>query len=287
MNISETLLAATKRLQASSSSARIDTEILLCHVLDCNSAHLAAWPEKKLSPGQAQQFDQLISRRETGTPVAYLTGKREFWSLELEVTPATLIPRPETETLIEFVLEQFKQQKKCHVVDLGTGSGAIALAIAREHPDWEITATDISQDALTVAQKNAAKHQINNVEFKISHWFNALKGESFDIIISNPPYVAEGDPHLLNGDVRFEPAISLISGKQGMDDVEIITAEAGRYLKNNGWLILEHGYDQKKQVQDCFEASDFKTIVQKTDLPGQSRMTAGCRTSTEYTTKTS
>jgi len=279
VNISETLLAATKRLQASSSSARIDSEILLCHVLDCNSAHLAAWPEKKLTLELAQQFDQLISQRESGSPVAYLTGKREFWSLELEVTQATLIPRPETETLIEFVCEQFSQQKKYHVVDLGTGSGAIALAIAREQPDWKITATDISQDALKVAQKNAVNHQIKNVEFKISHWFEALKGESFDIIISNPPYIAEDDPHLADGDVRFEPENSLISGKQGMDDIKVITAEAARYLKINGWLILEHGYDQKKQVMDCFEASGFKTIVQKTDLLNQPRMTAGCRSS--------
>ncbi len=279
MNISETLLAATKRLQASSDSARIDSEILLCHVLDCNSAHLAAWPEKKLSFEQAQQFEQLITRREAGSPVAYLTGEREFWSLKLDVSAATLIPRPETETLIEFVLEQFDPQKNLHVVDLGTGSGAIALAIALERPDWKITATDISQDALTVAQNNAAKHRIKNVEFKISHWFDALEDESFDIIISNPPYVAEGDPHLADGDVRFEPAISLISGKQGMNDIEVITTEAGRYLKNNGWLILEHGYDQKKQVLDCFEAADFKTIVQKSDLLNQPRMTAGCRSS--------
>jgi len=147
VNISETLLAATKRLQASSNSARIDSEILLCHVLDCNSAHLAAWPEKKLTLEQAQQFDQLMASRESGTPVSYLTGEREFWSLELNVSPATLIPRPETETLIEFVLEQFDSQKNLHVADLGTGSGAIALAIAREHPNWKITATDISQDS--------------------------------------------------------------------------------------------------------------------------------------------
>jgi len=273
--IGETLLAATQRLQASSASARIDAEILLCHVLSCNTAHLAAWPEKNLSLEQTQQFDQLITERESGTPVAYLTGQREFWSLELDVSPATLIPRPETETLIEFVLEQFNQQKNRHVVDLGTGSGAIALAIAHEYSDWKITATDISQDALSVAQKNAAKHQINNIEFRISHWFDALKDQSFDIIISNPPYVAEADTHLAEGDLRFEPAISLISGKQGMDDIEAITSEAARYLKHNGWLILEHGYDQKKQVLDCFKAAGFKTIMQKSDLLNQPRMTAG------------
>lgn len=273
--IGETLLAATQRLQASSGSARIDAEILLCHVLSCNTAHLAAWPEKNLSLEQTQQFDQLITKRESGTPVAYLTGRREFWSLELDVSADILIPRPETETLVEFVLEHFSQQKNMHVVDLGTGSGAIALAIAHEHPDWKITATDISQDALTVAQKNADKHQIKNIEFRISHWFDALKDQSFDIIISNPPYVAENDPHLSDGDVRFEPASALVSGINGMDDIKAITTEVARYLKHNGWLILEHGYDQKKQVLDCFKAAGFKTIVQKSDLLNQPRMTAG------------
>ena len=231
-----------KQLQPSSDSARIDAEILLCHVLKCNTAHLAAWPEKKLSTEQTQQFNQLITERKSGTPVAHLTGQREFWSLELDVSAATLIPRPETETLVEFVLEQFSQQESMHVADLGTGSGAIAIAIASEHPDWKIAATDVSQDALSVAQKNADKHQVKNIEFIISHWFEALENKSFDIIISNPPYVAAGDPHLSEGDVRFEPVSALTSGINGMDDIETLTAKAGGYLKNNGWLILEHGY---------------------------------------------
>jgi release factor glutamine methyltransferase len=207
--------------------------------------------------------------------VTYLTSKREFWSLELQVTPATLIPRPETETLVEFVLGQFDKQKAIQLVDLGTGCGAIALAIASERPHWKITATDISQDALAVAQQNADKHQIRNIEFCTSHWFDALNAQSFDIIIGNPPYVAEADPHLSTGDVRFEPVSALVSGITGMDDIEAITSEAFQYLKNNGWLILEHGYDQKKQVLDCFKAAGFKAIIQKSDLSNQPRMTAG------------
>lgn len=277
--ISNALAAATRRLERSSPSSRIDAEILLCHTLGCNTAHLAAWPEKNLSIEQTQQFNQLIGERESGLPVAYLTGQREFWSLKLDVSTATLIPRPETETLVEFVLDQFDKQRTIQLVDLGTGNGAIALAIASERPDWKITATDISQNALTVAQQNADRHHISNVEFKTSHWFNALENQSFDIIISNPPYVAEDDPHLSTGDVRFEPVNALASGISGMDDIEAITSVASRYLKNNGWLILEHGFDQKKQVFDCFKAADFDPIIQKSDLSNQPRMTAGCYTS--------
>lgn len=274
-SIGEALFAAAQRLQASSSSARIDAEVLLCHALDCHTAHLAAWPEKNLSVEQSRQFDQLISRRESGTPIAYLTGQREFWSLALDVSPATLIPRPETETLVEFVLKQFENQKVMQLVDLGTGSGAIALAIASERPEWKITATDISKEALAVAQKNAEKHHIRNVEFSISHWFDALENQSFDIIVSNPPYVAEADPHLSTGDIRFEPPHSLVSGRSGMDDIEVITAAAPQYLKADGWLVLEHGYDQKQQVFDCLKKAGFRTIIQKSDLSNLPRMTAG------------
>lgn len=274
--IGSALIAATERLERSSTSARIDAEIILCDVLNCNTAHLKAWPEKNLSAGQTQQFHQLIEQRASGSPVAYLIGKREFWSLDLDVTLATLIPRPETETLIEFVLEHFEHQKETRLVDLGTGSGAIALAIASERPDWIITATDISEDALAVAKQNADKHHIKNINFRLSHWFDALQGQSFDIIISNPPYVAENDPHLSTGDVRFEPSAALASGAAGMDDIKTITTEAPQYLNNNGWLILEHGYDQKKQVFDCLKLAGFESIIQKHDLSNQPRMTAGC-----------
>jgi release factor glutamine methyltransferase len=274
--LSEALLSAIEQLKTSSDSARLDAEILLCHVLDCNTAHLAAWPEKKLSAEQAQALGQLVDKRQSGIPVAYLTGHREFWSLELEVSPATLIPRPETETLVEFVFEQFGQQKNMRIADLGTGSGAIAIAIALEHPDWKITATDISQNALSIAQKNADRHQVRNVEFKIGHWFDALKNEHYDLVISNPPYVAESDPHLSSGDVRFEPVSALASGSKGMDDIEIITGAARHHLNKNGWLIIEHGYDQKKRVLDCFKTAGFDNIQQRCDLMNQPRMTAGC-----------
>lgn len=274
--ISYALSNATQQLQDSSSSARVDAEVLLCYTLNCNTAHLAAWPEKELTTTQLQQYIQLIEQRESGTPVAYLTGKREFWSLELSVSLATLIPRPETETLVDFVLEHFDNQKKIRLLDLGTGSGAIALAIASERPNWMITATDISDSALAIAQNNAAHHQISNINFCNSHWFEALSGESFDIIISNPPYIAKTDPHLSMGDVRFEPPAALAAGIKGLDDIEVITSMAPQYLHNDGWLILEHGYDQKTPVFDCYKTAGFEQISQQSDLSGQPRMTAGC-----------
>lgn len=274
--ISNALSKATVLLEGSSPSARIDAEILLCHALGCNTAHLAAWPEKALTTEQTHHYNQLINQRESGSPVAYLTGKREFWSLELSVSPATLIPRPETETLVEFVLEQFAMQQEVQLVDLGTGSGAIALAIARERPHWVITATDISQDALSIARQNAERHHIRNVDFRISHWFETLSDKSFDIIISNPPYVAKNDSHLSTGDVRFEPVDALASGITGLDDIKAITSAAPKYLNDEGWLILEHGYDQKNQVYDCLKTAGFEPILQKYDLSNQPRMTAGC-----------
>jgi release factor glutamine methyltransferase len=275
LTISEALRSASEQLQPFTSSARIDAEALLCFVLQRNTAHFAAWPEKVLSKNDALHFEQLILERSTGTPVAYLTGHREFWSLKLAVTADTLIPRPETETLIEFVLEECGNKKHCHLADLGTGSGAIAIAIASERPDWNITATDISQDALAVAQKNARAHHIKNISFTTSRWFDALADQSFDIIISNPPYIAEKDPHLSEGDVRFEPVNALASGELGMDDIEIITHSAKQHLNQQGWLILEHGFDQKQAVFDCMQSAGFVPIIQKNDLSNQPRMTAG------------
>lgn len=275
LTISDALHSAARQLQPFTSSARIDAEALLCFVLQCNTAHLAAWPEKLLTPEQAASFSELIQHRQTGTPIAHLTGHREFWSLNLEVTPATLIPRPETETLIEFVLEQCENKKNCRLVDLGTGSGAIAIAIASERPDWNITATDISQQALAIAQNNAERHNLKNISFTMSNWFDALHEQSFDIIISNPPYIAENDPHLLQGDVRFEPPGALTSGAKGMNDIKLITQAAKQHLNKQSWLILEHGFDQKQAVFDCMHAAGFDPIIQHNDLLNQPRVTAG------------
>ena len=272
--ISQALTAARHELQAYSPSPAVDAGILLCHVLACTSAHLIAWPEKELNADQALQFEQLVTQRKQGTPMAYLTGSREFWSLDFRVTPDVLIPRAETETLIEFIIETFSEQPSLDVVDLGTGSGAIACALARERPDWNITATDISADALAIAQHNAELNHVNNIEFVQGNWFEPLADRQFDIIVSNPPYVAVNDPHLDSGDLRFEPLNALASGEKGMNDISLLTQQAHAYLKPGGWLILEHGFDQQRLVCETLERSGFKGIVQRNDIAGLPRMSA-------------
>lgn len=275
-SIAQAIKEASQTLTETSDSARLDAEVLLCHVLNCAATHLIAWPEKLLDENQTQVFNRLIEQRHAGTPVAYLTGSREFWSMDFKVTPDTLIPRPDTETLIEFVLEKISAQAKLKMLDLGTGSGAIAIAIASERPDWVITATDISAEALAVAQENARSHKIKNIKFIQSNWFEQLEPQCFDIIISNPPYIAEQDKHLSQGDVRFEPLSALTSGETGMDDIERITSQAKAHLNSDGWLIFEHGYDQKQQVYDCLHHHHFHKITGLNDLSEQPRLTAAC-----------
>ena len=272
--ISQALTQARQQLQTSSPSPASDASILLCHVLDCSSSHLIAWPDKQLSDDQSQNYNALIQQRSQGTPVAYITGEKEFWSLLLKVTPAVLIPRPETETLVEFTLETLKDNPKAKIADLGTGSGAIACALASEQPDWHITATDASAEALAIAKQNAEAHQLHNIDFVQGHWFQALQRQDYDMVISNPPYVAAGDPHLGQGDVRFEPDDALSSGIQGMDDIEAIAREAADHLIPGGWLAVEHGYDQQQLVHDCFTRNGFVDITQQADLAGIVRITA-------------
>ncbi|MDA3869737.1 MAG: peptide chain release factor N(5)-glutamine methyltransferase, partial [Gammaproteobacteria bacterium] len=219
-NIAQAIKAATCILAETSVSARLDAEVLLRHALECSATHLLAWPETILDEKQTLSFEQLIEQRRSGVPVAYLTGHKEFWSLDFRVTPATLIPRPETELLVEFVLDKFSSRKKLKLIDLGTGSGAIAIALASEKPDWSITATDVSEEALAVATENACRHQISNIRFVNSHWFEQIEAQDFDLIISNPPYIARHNEHLSQGDVRFEPPGALISGDTGMDAIE-------------------------------------------------------------------
>lgn len=234
------------------------------------------WPDKQLSPDQAAQFKEILQQRLEGRPVAYITGKKEFWSLSLKVTSDVLIPRPETETLIELVLERFSDIPALTVADLGTGSGAIACTLALERPAWNIIATDSSIEALDVARHNASAYQLENIRFVHGEWLEPLADlDLFDLIISNPPYVAIGDPHLAQGDVRFEPEKALASGKRGMDAITHLALQAGQRLKSGGWLIVEHGYDQQQPVYDCFKQGGFEDIVQLTDLAGQPRVTAG------------
>ena len=274
MNIQQALQQANQDLSESSPSAMLDAQVLLSFVLRCNSAHLAAWPEKELSEEQQSHYLQLIQKRHQGSPVAHLTGQREFWSLNFSVNDSTLIPRPETETLIEYILAEFNHRETLKLLDMGTGTGAIAIAIAKEKPGWEIVASDISAEALKLARQNSEQHQTANITFIQSDWFENISADDFDIIVSNPPYIASDDPHLQQGDVRFEPLSALTSGPEGMDDIEQLCSQAADYLNNNGWLIIEHGYNQAQQVADCFAKNGFTMIGQQQDLSGHTRMTA-------------
>ena len=273
--IRQTLSDAHQQLQKTSPSPASDASILLCHVLGCNGSHLIAWPEKELPPQLSAAFGRVLRRRLEGEPVAYITGEKEFWSLSLKVSADVLIPRPETETLIEFVLELYAGHSVIKVADIGTGSGAIACALAAEHPRWDIVATDISAAALEIASSNASAHQLDNLRFLQGAWFEPVREYDFDLIISNPPYVATDDRHLSEGDVRFEPGTALTSGAQGLDAITLLTRQAGAYLNSGGWLVVEHGYDQQKAVRDRFQQSGFEEIVQLTDLAALPRATAG------------
>ena len=275
--IQQALSTARQRLQSTSASPAVDASVLLCHALGCAPSHLIAWPGEEISKDQESRFSELLQQRIQGWPVAYITGEKEFWSLSLRVTPDVLIPRPETETLIEFVLETFSADEKITVADLGAGSGAIACALASERPDWSIIATDASAAALDIAQGNAAACRLANIRFRQGNWFEALDDTALDLIISNPPYVADNDPHLGQGDLRFEPGAALASGERGMDAISHLAREAFRFLKTRGWLVVEHGYDQQQAVHECFERAGFARIVQRNDLAGLPRMTAGRR----------
>lgn len=275
MNIQQALEQADQDLSDASPSATLDAQVLLTHVLQCNTAHLLAWPEKELDKEQASNFLSLVKQRQSGKPIAHLTGFREFWSLEFFVNNSTLIPRPETETLIEFVLNKFTENKSYKLIDMGTGTGAIAVSIAKEKPDWVITASDISIDALNLAKKNSEHHHTDNITFTQGNWFENINTDDFDFIISNPPYIAENDPHLKQGDVRFEPQSALTSGEAGMDDINHLCQHAKDHLTSDGWLIIEHGYNQNQLVFDCFTKNGFTLIEQSQDLSGHTRMTAG------------
>ncbi len=275
MTIQQALARGYQLLQHNSNSYHIDTQILLCHVLDCQRTKLIAWPQQLLSGKQQQQFSALITKRQQGWPVAYLTGHREFWSLDFSVTPDTLIPRPETELLVETILQYSNPEQNLNLADLGTGSGAIACAIASERPDWQITATDISTAALSIARHNARHHNLSNIQFITSDWFSELPTGYFDIIVSNPPYIASDDKHLKQGDVRFEPVTALSSGATGMDDIKYLCQYARQYLKPGGLLIFEHGFDQQQAALNCLQGNGYKHIIQKKDLGGQARISGG------------
>jgi release factor glutamine methyltransferase len=258
-------------------AARLEAEILLAACLDRPRSHLFAWPERQVEPWQQERFATLISRRASGEPIAYLLGRREFWSLPLTVTPETLIPRPETETLVTLALEKIPQDSALRIADLGTGTGAIALAIARERPRSEVIATDISPAALSVAKGNATRLDLDNVWFVCGSWCQALTADALDFVLSNPPYVAETDPHLREGDLRFEPRTALAAGPAGMDDLQRIVPCAHARLHRDGWLIVEHGYDQGDKVMQLMKTQGFREISDHADAAGLSRVSMGRR----------
>jgi len=275
MNIKSALKWATQQLNDLSDSARLDSEVLLCHTLNKDRSYLYTWPEKILSNELQQQFKNTIATRKSGNPIAYILGYKDFWSLTFNVTTDTLIPRPETELLVEQVLKLVPKNNKSSILDLGTGSGAIALAVASERKQCDICATDKSALALEVAIKNAHLNGITNISFIKSDWFDSLAGKKFNIIISNPPYVKTHDPLLLQGDVQFEPSSALKSGIDGLDDIRLIINSTSSYLLNDGWLLLEHGFEQRESVQQIFKQKNFKNISTVNDLSGHPRVTFG------------
>jgi release factor glutamine methyltransferase len=255
-----------------SESDRLDAEVLLAHILGRSRSWLRGWGDEHLSNEQQQDYEVLIQRRCEGEPVAYLIGWREFWSMELAVTGDTLIPRPETELLVELALERIPADANWCIADLGTGSGAIALAIASERPGCNVIATDISAAALAVAQKNAARLEIKNIEFRQGNWFEALKDQQFQMIVSNPPYIPEDDPHLQQGDARYEPRHALIAGDDGLRDIRHIAEYARDLLQAEAWLLLEHGYDQGLKVVEILEHYGYANVYDHKDIAGQGRI---------------
>ena len=272
-SIRQLLEQATQRLHYD--SARLDAEVLLACVLNKPRSHLHAWPERVLPPATRTRFEALLQRRAAGEPVAYLTGVREFWSLPLGVTPDTLIPRPETETLVALALGKVPTGTTGRIADLGTGSGAIALAIARERPRCQVIATDLSATALAVASRNARQLGVTNVEFQRGNWCESLPATPFDLVVSNPPYIPQDDPHLDQGDVRFEPRRALAAGPQGMDDLRVIARCAHGHLRDGGWLLLEHGYDQGDSTTRLLEAAGFREVSDHVDDAGLDRVATG------------
>lgn len=262
-------------LAVDAASARLEVQCLLQHVLQKPRAWLLAHPEQVLAANQWADYCRLLQRRLQGEPVSYLLGEREFFGLNFRVTPATLIPRPETELLVELALQRIPAQSPCRVLDLGTGSGAIALSIAHARPDIEVTATDVSREALAVARENAQRLGIANAVFVHSDWFEALDGQRFDLIVSNPPYVAADDPHLRQGDLPFEPQSALASGADGLDDIRRILERAPAHLSTPGWLLLEHGYDQATRVRELLQQSGLSEVFSAADLSGIERVSGG------------
>lgn len=279
INSVATLLKHADQLKEISDTAVLDVELLLSHALDVDRAWLKTWPEHILLSAQVSIFEDLFARRLTGEPIAFIIGSQGFWSLDLKVTPQTLIPRPETELLVETSLA-LDLPADCRAIDLGTGTGAIALALAKERPNWQLTAVDSEPAAVKLAELNSHYCQIDNVMVYQSDWFSQVpllgRLSNYHLIVSNPPYIEIDDPHLMQGDVRFEPASALVSGVDGLDDLREVINSSVKYLETFGWLLVEHGYRQGSAVRELFKAAGFITIETLTDFNQLERITMGC-----------
>jgi len=275
MTLNDAIVAATAQLKNSSPTPALDAQVLLAHSLGHDRTYIIAHARNELDPGTQKRFEQLVAKRLDGTPVAYLTGQQEFWSLPITVTVDTLIPRPETELLVELALENIPGEKEFLVADIGTGSGAIAFAIASERKNSKVIASDSSAKAIEVAKRNASRLELDNVEFIKGTTFDPLANKKFNLIVSNPPYVPENDPHLSRGDIRFEPRSALAAGHDGLAVIKQIVEQAKDYLVPQGWLMIEHGYDQESAVEKLFERAGFEEIECYRDLAGQPRVTIG------------
>ena len=275
VRIDELLSAASMRIGGD--SARLDAELLLVHALGQSRAWLVAHADDVLAADASERIEPLIAARARGVPIAHVLGRRGFWTHELEVTPDTLIPRPETELLVELALARIGLDHVARIADLGTGSGAIALAIAAERPLVHVVATDASEAALTVARRNADALRLRNIEFAHGDWCAALAAQRYEVILSNPPYIVQDDPHLEVGDLRFEPRMALISGIDGLDAIRRIASDAPVHLQPGGWLLLEHGWTQGAAVCELLIAAGLREVETQRDLEQRDRVTLGRR----------
>lgn len=276
MKIKDLLNNISTQLAEVSPSARLDAEILLSYVLNQSKTFLYSYPDHELSPIEISELQELVKQRQQGKPIAYLIGKQAFWTFELTVTPDVLIPRPETEILVEQVLSLLLKDKPCKIADLGTGSGAIAIALALERPLWQVTAVDISPKALAVAQANAKQLGLNKINFQIGNWCESLAGagEFYDCIVTNPPYIAEDDDALEANVRQFEPSIALISGETGLECIEILARTAKSHMLPGGYLLFEHGYQQHNAIKKLLEDEGYINILVHKDYTGHFRVTS-------------
>ncbi|ASM50539.1 release factor glutamine methyltransferase [Pseudoalteromonas espejiana DSM 9414] len=270
--LEQAIAAGASLLAPSSDSAKLDAQVLLLHILQKPRSYLFTWPDKTLTDEQQLTFEHFCKRRLNGEPVAHITGQREFWSLPLEVNATTLIPRPDTETLVEQALAMAVPES-AKVLDLGTGTGAIALALGSEMPNWQITAVDRVADAVALASRNQQRLAIHNVQVKQSNWFSALKNQQFNLIVTNPPYIEHDDKHLNEGDVRFEPLSALVAEEAGMADIKQIITQSRDYLLSSGYLLIEHGFEQGEAVRNLFNQMAFINVKTVKDLGNNDRVT--------------